>query len=168
MRVLLSSKWLGFVVDLHFKSSCSTNQEDIREGPRVSEGAFSKAELMEALCHSQTRAREAEKTAQQLYAEKEHILQLFFRQAVQLLAYKQWFQLLQLEIFNIPIRTTEMSYKARKQRAKRRKNSRQRSGKQGGPRHDITKYAFSFALGFSLVGAGLLAGWTVGWMLPPL
>jgi len=37
----------------------------------------------------------------------------------------------------------------------------------GRPRHDITKFAVAFALGLSLVGAGLLVGWTVGWMLPP-
>nr|GEX52056.1 RNA-directed DNA polymerase, eukaryota [Tanacetum cinerariifolium] len=35
---------------------------------------LSKAQLLEALCHSQTRAREAEKAAQQAYNEKEHIL----------------------------------------------------------------------------------------------
>ncbi|GFY93508.1 hypothetical protein Acr_08g0019040 [Actinidia rufa] len=62
-----------------------------------SDGDPGKAQLLEALCHSQTRAREAEKAAKQAYAEKEHILKLFFRQASHLFAYKQWFQLLQLE-----------------------------------------------------------------------
>ncbi|CAI9768839.1 unnamed protein product [Fraxinus pennsylvanica] len=52
----------------------------------------SKARLFEALCNSHTRAWEAEKAV-----EKEHIIQLIFRQASQLFAYKQWFQLLQLE-----------------------------------------------------------------------
>ncbi|KAK7292822.1 hypothetical protein RJT34_15676 [Clitoria ternatea] len=53
------------------------------------EGDLSKAQLTEALCHSQTRAREAEEVAKQAYAEKEHIIGLFFIQASQLFAYKQ-------------------------------------------------------------------------------
>lgn len=31
---------------------------------------------------------------------------------------------------------------------------------------DVTKYGVAIALGLGLVGAGLLLGWTVGWMLP--
>ncbi|KAK7826149.1 hypothetical protein CFP56_032419 [Quercus suber] len=64
---------------------------------------------MEALSHSQTRAREAEKAAKQAFTEKEHILNLFFRQASQLFAYKQWFQLLQLETLYIQIKNNEKS-----------------------------------------------------------
>ncbi|KAL3815142.1 hypothetical protein ACJIZ3_016410 [Penstemon smallii] len=61
------------------------------------ENDTSKAKLLEALRHSQTRAREAEKAAKQAYSEKEHVVKLVFRQASQLFAYKQWLRLLQLE-----------------------------------------------------------------------
>lgn len=56
-----------------------------------------KVQLLEALRHSQTHAREAEKAANQANAEKEHIIELFFKQTSHLFAYKQWFKLLQLE-----------------------------------------------------------------------
>jgi hypothetical protein len=148
--------------------------------PQVSEGDLGKAQLMEALCHSQTRAREAEKAAKQAYAEKEHILKLFFRQASHLFAYKQWFQLLQLETLYFQIKNKDKSistlfpvaipwtpYKGRKQRKSWQKATKGRRVKRGRPRHDIKKYAVAFALGLSLVGAGLVLGWTVGWMLPP-
>ncbi|KAK4571158.1 hypothetical protein RGQ29_029832 [Quercus rubra] len=78
--------------DQHFSHSIgnSTTKVEPDDDP-------SKTELLEALCHSQTRAREAEKAAEQAYADKEHVVALFFKQASQLFAYKQWFQLLQLE-----------------------------------------------------------------------
>ncbi|GAV66179.1 hypothetical protein CFOL_v3_09689 [Cephalotus follicularis] len=72
--------------------------------PHTSGNGPSKAQLLEALCHSQTRAREAEKAAQAAYTEKEHIITLFFRQASQLFAYKQWLLLLQLENFCIRLK----------------------------------------------------------------
>jgi hypothetical protein len=165
---------------LQFKSSYSTKHKDIREMPQVSEGDAVKAQLLEALCHSQTRAREAEKAAKQAYAEKEHILKLFFRQASQLFAYKQWFQLLQLETLYVQLKNKDqsistrfpvvvpwMSYKGRKQRKSWQKATKGRRVKRGRLRHDLKKYAVALALGLSLVGAGLLLGWTVGWMLPP-
>ncbi|KAF5464485.1 hypothetical protein F2P56_014558 [Juglans regia] len=163
------------------KSNYSTNYKDITKALQVSEGGPEKALLMEALCHSQTRAREAEKAAKQADAEKEQILKLFFRQASQLFAYKQWFQLLQLEIRYIQIKNTDqsistlfpvvlpkMAYKGWKQRKNWQKATKRRRVQRGRSRHDIKRYAAVFALGMSLVGAGLLLGWTVGWMLPPL
>ncbi|XP_040986325.1 LOW QUALITY PROTEIN: uncharacterized protein LOC121234451 [Juglans microcarpa x Juglans regia] len=165
---------------LQFNSSYGTNYKDITKTLQVSEGGPEKALLMEALCHSQTRAREAEKAAKQADAEKEHILKLFFRQASQLFAYKQWFQLLQLEIRYIQIKNTDqsistlfpvvlpkMAYKGRKQQKNWQKATKRRRVQRGRPRHDIKRYAAVFALGMSLVGAGMLLGWTVGWMLPP-
>lgn len=143
------------------------------------EGDPTKAQLIEALCHSQTRAREAEKAAKQAYAEREHILKLFFRQASQLFAYKQWFQLLQLETLYVQIKNKDqtgstvlpvvlpwMSSKGRKLHKSWRKGPKGKQSRRANPGHDITKYAVAFALGFSLVSAGLLLGWTVGWMLP--
>lgn len=159
--------------------SYSTRYKDRSETPEVSVGDPSRAQLVEALCHSQTRAREAEKAAKQAYAEKEHILKLVFRQASHLFAYKQWFQLLQLESLYVHIKNNDnsmstlfpvvppwMSYKGRKQRKSWQRSSKGRRVKRGRPRYDAKRYAVVFALGLSLVGAGLLLGWTVGWMLP--
>ncbi|XVF33144.1 hypothetical protein REPUB_Repub17cG0143000 [Reevesia pubescens] len=160
-------------------ASFSTTQKDIIE--QVTESDPTKAQLLEALCHSQTRAREAEKAAKQASAEKEDIIKLFFKQAAQLFAYKQWFQMLQLEALYVQIKNNEQpvstlfpvvlpwtpynSRELQKSRQKTGKGRRRNHGK-GQPRPDMTKYAVAFALGLSLVGAGLLLGWTVGCMLP--
>lgn len=137
---------------------------------------------MTALCHSQTRAREAEKAAKQAHAEKEHILTLLFRQASQLFAYKQWFQMLQLETLYIQIKNKDpqisalfpvvlplRSHKGRKLKKSLDRSPKGKRVKQERPSHGIMKYGVAFALGLGLVvvGAGLLLGWTVGWMLPP-
>ncbi|XP_074279663.1 uncharacterized protein LOC141604969 [Silene latifolia] len=132
-----------------------------------------KAKLLEALCHSQTRAREAENAAKQACTEKDHILKLFFRQASQLFAYKQWFKILQLE--NLLLQTENQNSsphplpcrtenpKTYKSWQKPSKAKRHRRGSQD---NDIGKYAVVFAVGFTLVGAGLILGWTVGWLMP--
>ncbi|XP_057722663.1 uncharacterized protein LOC130936589 [Arachis stenosperma] len=111
----------------------------------------------------------AEEAAKQAYAEKEHIITLFFKQASQLFTYKQWFQLLLLENLHIQLKNNkdqqisglfqapasfECGAKPWKTRHK--------------PKDDITTYAVAFALGLSLVGAGLILGWSVGRMLPRL
>ncbi|KAK8693631.1 hypothetical protein V6N13_071206 [Hibiscus sabdariffa] len=152
-------------------SSTSTTEKDILE--QVTESDPTKAQLLEALCHSQTRAREAEKAAKQAYAEKEHVIRLVFKQASQLFAYKQWFQILQLEALHVQIKNNEQppvlpwtSYKSQKMRKGWQKTGKERRRKRGWPRPDLTKYAVALALGLGLVGAGLLLGWTVGWMLP--
>ncbi|XP_035542675.1 uncharacterized protein LOC108986397 isoform X1 [Juglans regia] len=157
-------------------SSYSRNHKDTQ----VSESDHGKAQLMEALCRSQTRARESETIAKQIYAEKEHIHKLFFRQAAQLFVYKQWFQLLLLETLYIQIEKNEgsvstlfpmflpwMPYKGQKQRKSRLRATKGRRVEDRRARHDIAKYAVAFALGLSIVSAGLLVGWTLGWMLPP-
>ena len=89
---------------------------------------------MEALCHSQTRAREAEEAAKKAYAEKEDIVTLIFKQASQLFAYKQWLQFLQLETLCIQIKSKDqpistlfpvalpwMSYEGRSSRKRKQK-----------------------------------------------
>ncbi|KAF5731272.1 hypothetical protein HS088_TW19G00878 [Tripterygium wilfordii] len=126
----------------------------------------SKAQLLEALCHSQTRAREAEEAAEQAYNEKEHVLTLFFRQASQLFAYKQWLHILQLENFylqfknkNAPISTFFPSKKKSQHKGRRRRKHKSSV-------YEITKCAVAFAVGLSLAGAGLLLGWTMGWLFP--
>jgi len=144
------------------------------------EGDQSKAQLMEALCHSQTCAREAEELAKQAYADKEHIIALFFIQASQLFAYKQWCTLLHLETLNTQIMNKHkpvstlisetlpwMSIEGKKPTTRKRKFANDKQEKLGKLKSDVSPtYDAAFALGLSLVGAGFLLGWTVGWMLP--
>ncbi|XAR62951.1 hypothetical protein NMG60_11022706 [Bertholletia excelsa] len=166
------------------KSGVQAHEGIAETQTQVANGDPSKAQLLEALCHSQTRAREAEKAAKLAHAEKEHVLKLVFRQASHLFAYKQWLQLLQLEnlYFQIksnngqpisilfpmvlPWRMPRMPQKPSKVKKRWQKPVRCKRGKRGPARHDISKLTVAFALGFSLVGAGLLLGWTIGWMLP--
>lgn len=147
------------------------NEAAIQNNP---ENTQNRAELLKALHHSQTRAREAENEAKQAYTEKEHITTLFFRQASQLFAYKQWLRLLQLENLClqlkcknqpisciIPTSAPWVPYKGRQ-----RNNGQRRAGKRkhGRSRYEISKGAVAFALGWGLAGAGFLLGWTMGWL----
>ncbi|KAI4369825.1 hypothetical protein MLD38_018228 [Melastoma candidum] len=138
-----------------------------------------KAQLLEALCHSQTRAREAEMAAKQAREEKEHVIRLFFRQASQLFAYKQWFQLLNLEAARqnktngkkgvptlVPVLLPWVPCRGKRVRKRSSKGPRSGQGRRKQAKHGFTEYAVVFAVGLGLVGAGLLLGWTVGWMLP--
>ncbi|CAN4085698.1 unnamed protein product [Withania somnifera] len=140
---------------------------------------LSKGQLLEALCHSQTRAREAEQLAQQAYNEKEHVIKLFFRQASHLFAYRQWLQILQLEALVLQLRNKEeqdsINYstffpvipsKGRKLRKFRYNKPIKR--KTGKGKCKTNRSAVAFALGLSLAGAGLLLGWTMGWLFPAL
>lgn len=127
---------------------------------------------MEALCHSQTRAREAEKAAKQAYTEKEHIITLFFRQASQLFAYKQWLRLLQLENLYLQLKNKNellpsvLPWVPSKGRQMRKGQHRTGKRKHGKPRHELCKSVVAFAVGLGLAGAGLLLGWTMGWLFP--
>ena len=179
--VISESFSLIFVGALWFWNSDAPTHKAMTE-TQNSDGDPGKAQLLEALCHSQTRAREAEKAAKQAYAEKEHILKLFFRQASHLFAYKQWFKLLQLENLyfqiknnngqqistQLPVMLPWMPHKNRKLQKGPQKPPKGKRRKRGRPRRDISKFAVAFALGLGLVGAGLLLGWTVGWLLPAL
>ncbi|CAJ1974415.1 unnamed protein product [Sphenostylis stenocarpa] len=159
-------------------SSQSTDSSSSNKGCEINSENSSMSELLKALCYSQTRAREAEKAAQRAYSEKEHILSLFFRQASQLFAYKQWLHMLQLENLCLQLRNKNQSLlnlfpaslpwapcsgmllKKNHGMAGKRKNSNRRCG--------ITKCVVAFVVGIGLAGAGLLLGWTMGWMFPPL
>lgn len=138
-----------------------------------------RAKLLEALCHSQTRAREAEKAAKQAYTEKEHLLKLFFRQASHLFAYKQWFKLLQLETLLLQSKEGDpppltafpellpwVPQKPRKLHKNWQKPIKAKRRKRSSEENDIGKYCVAFAVGFTLVGAGLILGWTAGWLFP--
>ena len=54
-----------------------------------------KSYLLDALQHSQTRARQAEKTTAIAISEKEKPLLLFLREASHVFAYQQWLRLLE-------------------------------------------------------------------------
>ncbi|KAL8050746.1 hypothetical protein ABFX02_06G100500 [Erythranthe guttata] len=131
----------------------------------------SRSKLLEALCHSQTKAREAEKLAQKACDEKDDVINLFFRQASCLFAYRQWVRILQLETLCLHLRSKEYSFtppillpRVRSKGTALRKISRRAAKKQTGkPRcNHISRCAIAFALGLSLAGAGLLVGWTIG------
>lgn len=155
-----------------------TNNNNTPEKGNFSVSDPCKAKLLEALCHSQTRAREAEKAAKQAYTEKEHLLKLFFKQASQLFAYKQWLKLLQLEnlllqdngnsspLIVFPDVLPWVPHKPRKLRNPSHKPAKGKQRRRSPQGTDIGKYAVAFAVGFTLVGAGLILGWTVGWLLP--
>jgi len=170
---------INISLDLQLGCTQTLVHEDVKQSQQISEGDTSKAQLLEALCHSQTRAREAEEAAKQAYAEREHIVTLIFKQASQLFAYKQLIKLLQLETLCNQIKNNDlststlfpvdlpwMSYERRKSRKRKQTYSNGRRERKGKPNCDITTYAVAIALGLSLVGAGLLLGWTVGWMSP--
>ncbi|KAI3693997.1 hypothetical protein L1987_76954 [Smallanthus sonchifolius] len=161
-------------------SHLSTQSSDntVHEDSKTPEMDPSKRKLLEALCHYQTRAREAEKAAKQAYEEKEHIVKLIFKQASQLFAYKQWVYLLQLENLYNQIKTNKITpvfpaspWHVTRRKTRRnfpvKKKTREKRGSISVPssKHDLGKYAVAFAVGVGLVGAGLLLGWTVGWML---
>ena len=122
---------------LNLKSCDRTTgiRDSIMEKQLILEGDPSKAKLMEALCHSQKRAREAEEAARQVCAENEHLVKLVFNQASQIFAYKQWLQVLQLEA---------LYYQVNKVNSKDQE-------KQDQEKHDVVAtYAGAFALGLSL------------------
>ncbi|XP_076888533.1 uncharacterized protein LOC143538987 isoform X1 [Bidens hawaiensis] len=159
-------------------SQLSTRSSDstVHEGSKTSEMDPSKRKLLEALCHSQTRAREAENAAKRAYEEKEHIVKLIFKQASQLFAYKQWVYLLQLEnLYNqikankiapvFPASPWHVPRRITRKNLSVKKKIREKQGiRVPSIKHDIGKYAVAFAVGLGLVGAGLLLGWTIGWM----
>ena len=173
--IMLSSIYdrtmLNMVSSYQSKDSDSANEKD-----SIKSKNDSKAELLKALCHSQTRAREAENAAQRAYNEREHLLSLFFKQAYQLFAYKQWYQLLQLENLCLQLRNKNqpflhllpaglpwVQYRGKQVRKSHRRAGRRKSSN---GRHVIRKCVIAFAVGLGLAGAGLLLGWTMGWMFP--
>ncbi|KVH89004.1 hypothetical protein Ccrd_009001 [Cynara cardunculus var. scolymus] len=163
--------------DLASPLSTQSGDATAHEGSTTPGMDPAKWKLLEALRHSQTRAREAEKAAKQAYAEKEHVVKLIFKQASQLFAYKQWLYLLQLENLYNQIKTNKITpvfpvspWQVARKKARRNlpppSAKRKTRPKKGVPscKHDIGTYAVAFAVGLGLVGAGLLLGWTVGWM----
>lgn len=149
---------------------------DEAETPERPEVDLSKTQLLEALCHSQTQAREAEIAAQEAVNENEHIVMLFLRQASHLFAYRQWFQILQLENLSLQLKNKDQPtyvhvpdflpwapFKGRHMRKRKRYKPTKR--KLHPTRNRLHNCAFAFALGLSFAGAGLFLGWTMGVVL---
>ncbi|XP_057999167.1 uncharacterized protein LOC131177991 [Hevea brasiliensis] len=116
-------------------------------------------------------SRKLRRNAKQAFVEKEHINKLFLSQNSQLFAYKEWFEMLQLEILYYQVKNGEkpistlflvvlprIPLKGRNLQKSWQKFTR---GKHGRPSHDISKYVVAFALGLSIVGASLLLGWVL-------
>ncbi|MQL80829.1 hypothetical protein Taro_013287, partial [Colocasia esculenta] len=155
-------------------SSVHSPVKDPPESKHRSESDSAKAELLEALHHSQNRAREAEMAAQLAYIEKEHIVKLFFKQASYLFVYKQWIRMLQLESRLLQLKIKEHgvssilpSFSCMPQKGSQFGRDGHTANKKGRHRKcDVCWYAVAFAVGLGLVSAGLLFGWTLGWLLP--
>ncbi|KAK3123352.1 hypothetical protein QOZ80_8AG0629180 [Eleusine coracana subsp. coracana] len=140
--------------------------------------ALERDEILDALRHSQTRAREAEMAAKKASSEKDDVINLLLRQASHLFACNQWLKILQLENIGLQLKhkkqiitmIPELPWMTPKEKPtpgqeqkdwSRGKGSRQ---KKGGTFFDV----ILFAVGLGLAGAGFLLGWTLGWLLPKL
>ncbi|CAN6217429.1 unnamed protein product [Urochloa humidicola] len=141
------------------------------------QNAAERAKLLDALRHSQTRAREAEIAAKKAYDEKEHVIKLLFRQASHLFACKQWLKMLQLENICLQLRLKEhqiatmfpefpwMTVKEKVAPGQEHKDEARKRGRKPNRKGGLHN-AVAFAVGVGIVGAGLLLGWTLGWLLP--
>ncbi|CAK9238553.1 unnamed protein product [Sphagnum jensenii] len=158
----------------------------------------------EALCHSQTRAREAEKRAEQSFQDCKKLSHLFFREASLSLTYRQWISTLQAEntCLKMYMRNqratvqwqqslfspfTAIDHMLRLQDYKNehgcssrklleplsaiwaekdcRRNFDNNQGQDGADILMSCTLSFAFALGLSLASAGLMLGWSMGWIL---
>lgn len=149
------------------------------EPAHQNQNASERAQLLDALRHSQTRAREAEMAAKNAHDEKDHIIKLLFRQASHLFACKQWLKMLQLENICLQLRLKEhqiaamfpeLPWTMMKEKAapgEERKDSTKKKGRRQKKEGGFRK-AIMFAVGVGIVGAGLLLGWTLGWLMPRL
>lgn len=151
--------------------------------------------LGEALCHSQTRARQAEKLAAQALQEREKLARLLFRESWTARTYKQWVQTLELEntwlkmcsgsdmevwmgkelsdISSTAEQIVISPWKPIGKRSSRKKMHHHlwegKHHKQGSvPESGVwlrCTIGLAFALGLSFAGAGLMIGWSMGWIL---
>ncbi|KAL8534576.1 hypothetical protein ACS0TY_010552 [Phlomoides rotata] len=160
--------------DQNFRDSFINTNVDSSD-TQESSGDLSRAQLLEALCHSQTRAREAEKLAQKACDDKDHVVNLFFQQVPYLLAYRQWIRLLQLETLCLQLSSKDQLFAplsslpwVRNKGVTMRKNrcSGAAKSKPSKQRCNVRKCVFAFAIGLSLAGAGLFVGWTIAWLIP--
>lgn len=162
-------------VSQDFSSSSTTGSES----KQTLQNATERDKILEALRHSQTRAREAEMAAKKAHNEKDDVIKLLFRQASHLFACNQWLKIMQLENIVLQLKHKEhqiasiipelpwMTLKEKPTQGQEQKDWTRRKGrrqKKGGSFFD----AILFAVGLGLAGAGFLLGWTLGWLLPKL
>lgn len=154
--------------------------------------------LGEALCHSQTRAREAERVAAQALKEKEKLVNLLFREAYTSRTYKHLFQILETENMRLKMHRRNESgiwmedtfldpcFTLKSFANSRWKHIGKRASRKRMRHHLYTLWqskgrdrgwifegnvvvgctiGLAFALGLSVVGAGLMIGWSMGWIL---
>uniref|UniRef100_A0A0E0AV28 Uncharacterized protein n=1 Tax=Oryza glumipatula TaxID=40148 RepID=A0A0E0AV28_9ORYZ len=145
-------------------------------GKRTYQNPAEQAQLLEALCHSQTRAREAEMAGKKAQSEKDDVIKLFFRQASHLFACKQWLKMLQLENICLQLKHREhqiatmipdIPWITLKKRTTPDHEKEDWTRKKGRRHKNAGSFcdALLFAVGLGLAGAGLLLGWTFGWLL---
>ncbi|KAL5998897.1 hypothetical protein ACLOJK_009845 [Asimina triloba] len=170
-RDLLSNEMRGPLYDSKgFPSSTHTSSTAIKDSTGTEASKLS--QLMEALCHSQTRAREAEKAAQQAYTEKEHLVTLFFQQAYHLFACKQWLQVLQLQnnLLQLKLAATKEEQQHRLSQSfhwmpsrnpkwwQKPKDHKIKRRKLGQMEYKIGENVVAAVVGLSLIGAGMFSG----------
>lgn len=153
-----STRWTFFDLTI----LCSQAQGRKRPGNQTFKHDPSRSNLLDALRHSQTRARKAEMEAQQAHDENEHIIKLLFRQASHLFAYRQWLQMLKWQNLLLQHQLEEHSISTRMPLKGKHKEGKKKQ------KCEICKFAVAFAVGLGLVGAGLLLGWTIGCLFPPV
>lgn len=155
--------WSQYALNIFLSDNLSSQaQGRKRPGNQTFKHAPSRSNLLDALRHSQTRARKAEMEAQQARDENEDIIKLLFRQASHFFAYRQWLQMLQWQNLLLQHQLEEHSISTRMPLKGRHKEGRKKH------KCEICKFAVAFAVGLGLVGAGLLLGWTIGCLFPPV
>ncbi|CAD6265532.1 unnamed protein product [Miscanthus lutarioriparius] len=164
-----------YSVAQYFSSSSTTTLESKQTLRNASE----RDKILEALRHSQTRAREADMAAKKAHNEKDDVIKLLFRQASHLFACNQWLKIMQLENIVLQLKHKEhqiaaiipelqwLTLKEKPTQGQEQRDWTRRKGrrqKKGGGFFD----AILFAVGLGLAGAGFLLGWALGWLLPKL
>ncbi|KAJ1268346.1 hypothetical protein BS78_07G127800 [Paspalum vaginatum] len=158
-----------------FSSSSTTRPES----KQTLQNASERDKILEALRHSQTRAREADVAAKKAHNEKDDVIKLLFQQASHLFACNQWLKIMQLENIVLQIKHKEhqiaaimpelpwMTLKEKPTQGRDQKDWTRRKGRRQKSRDGFFD-AILFAVGLGLAGAGFILGWTLGWLLPRL
>lgn len=157
----------------YFSSSSTTGLESKQTLQNGSERDM----ILEALRHSQTRAREADMAAKKAYNEKDDVIKLLLRQASHLFACNQWLKIMQLENIVLQLKNKEhqiaaiipeLPWLTLKEKPTQGQEQRDWTRRKGRRQKKAAGFfdAILFAVGLGLAGAGFLLGWTLGWLLP--
>ncbi|KAH9316266.1 hypothetical protein KI387_024893 [Taxus chinensis] len=193
----LSSRVSEATESPHVQTSSSAHSQErterCNERARCSDGNTetsetdnTKLDILEALRRSQTRAREAEKTATLVVLENEKLTSLFVREASHTNFYRQWLAVLQIE--NSKLRwqlkvlqskdqgslTCDSCEVLKKGKVVTKQDQCCLVNCQGRECKKIKKsnskrngsWVLVVTLGLSLASAGLILGWSMGWIFP--